>query len=139
VEYCQGADDQSLQGPAKNAYYDVFYNPWKPLSSLKRFELRPADGEGPVFAVDMTDGHFEVDEVPFFQHNTVKQDKETGNQAAIALRNFELIYARITNVHATTDPVNRQLIPTGMEVAGYIIGFRADDQDGEPHTHILRV
>ena len=82
---------------------------------------------------------FEVDEVPFFQHNTVKQDKETGNQAAIALRNFELIYARITNVHATTDPVNRQLIPTGMEVAGYIIGFRADDQDGEPHTHILRV
>jgi len=136
--YDQGEDDRSAFVEGKNAFYDIFYNPWKPLEFLKRFEIHPAVGDGAWYAVDLTDGHFEINGVPFFQHNTVKPDKN-GNQVGLILRDFRLIYARIVNAHATVCNDSREMTDCQMEVAGYIIGFQANDQDGENHKHILRL
>jgi hypothetical protein len=136
-EYVQGEDDRSLFVKDKNAFYDVFYNPWKPLELLQRFELWPASGQGSIYAVDLTDGHFEINGVPFFQHNTVKPDKN-GNDTALVLRNFRLIYRRIVNAHATVRTDSKRMTVESLELAGYILGFQANDQDDENHTHFIR-
>ena len=56
--YLQGADDISLQDPSKNAFYDVFYSPIKPLGELESFSLI---GDDHTYSVSLTDGHFEID------------------------------------------------------------------------------
>lgn len=63
--YLQGADDISLQREDKNAFYDVFYAPIKPLEELESFILI---GDSHTYLVSLIDGHFEVDGIPFRQH-----------------------------------------------------------------------
>ena len=60
--YEQGSEDKSLQKEDKNAFFDIFYQPIKPLTDLLRFNLI---GEGHIYTVDLTDGHFEIDGIPF--------------------------------------------------------------------------
>jgi hypothetical protein len=85
-QYEQGAGDQSLQDETKNAFYDILYSPIKPLADLIKFSLI---GEGHSYTVDLTDGHFEIDGVPFFQHD----EKH--------LVDFRLIFFRRHFHHAT--------------------------------------
>lgn len=60
--YQQGPDDVSTQRPDKSAFFDVHYQPLKPEEDLVRFSLM---GEGHRYTVDLRDGHFEVDGLPF--------------------------------------------------------------------------
>ena len=83
-QYEQGDLDQSLQDENKNAFYDIFYKPIKPLEDLIRFSL---SGNDHTYTVDLRDGHFEIDGVPFKQH---EED---------FLIDFRLIYFRRHLVH----------------------------------------
>lgn len=62
TRYEQGPADESLQDPKRNAFFDIHYKPFKPEEELIRFSLV---GDGHVYTVDLRDGHFEVDGVPF--------------------------------------------------------------------------
>lgn len=60
TEYKQTPEDRSITEPEKRScFYDVDH------SKLERFELH---GEGREYAVDLKDGHFEINGVPFFAH-----------------------------------------------------------------------
>jgi len=58
--YKQNPEDRSATEPEKRScFFDVRQD------DVARFEL---NGEGHGYAVDMTDGHFEIDGVPFRMH-----------------------------------------------------------------------
>lgn len=54
----QTQEDSSRSIAGKNAFYDVITR----LSEVERFSLI---GNGKTYTVDLTDGHFECNEVPF--------------------------------------------------------------------------
>jgi hypothetical protein len=62
--YEQGYDDQSVQDPRRNAFFDIHYQPFKPEEELVTFALHEVGGSH-TYTVDLRDGHFEVDEIPF--------------------------------------------------------------------------
>lgn len=61
--YHQGADDVSLTDPKRSGFYDVLQ--MEKESRLLEFTL---EGDGHRYGVNLTDGHFEVDGVPFTMH-----------------------------------------------------------------------
>lgn len=138
-EYQQGADDVSIQLPDKNAFYDIWYNPVKPLEDLVRFALLPADGHSlPVFAVNLKAMCFEAAGAAFYPYNTIKQ-YPNGRQASLRLTDPRLIYFRINEATATINLENGSHSGGTLKVVGYILGFQANDQDGENHQFIMRI
>lgn len=60
TKYVQNTEDKSIKEPEKRScFFDVDH------SKLVRFTLK---GEGHEYAVDLKDGHFEINGVPFFAH-----------------------------------------------------------------------
>lgn len=60
TKYVQNVEDKSIKEPEKRScFFDVDH------SKLVRFTLK---GEGHEYAVDLKDGHFEIDGVPFLAH-----------------------------------------------------------------------
>jgi len=57
-EFFQGPDDVSATDPLRSAFYDV-------VPRLDEVELFQLEGEGHIYLVDLRDGHFEIDGVPF--------------------------------------------------------------------------
>lgn len=127
TQYEQGADDLSIQETGKNAYYDVFYNPIKPLESLRQFSLLPANGEGPVFSVNLGDGHFEVGGISFFPYPAHREKYS----------DLRLIYYRVNEASITLQ--GGEKIGEGLKVLGYVIGFQANDEQGKNVQHIMRI
>ncbi len=76
----------------------------------------------PTFGVDLQDGHFEVDRVPFFQHSE-------------PLRDFRLVYYRNVSQHRTIN-ANGSTVDTAE--VGYDIGWEADYK-GEVIRRFLRI
>lgn len=103
--YNQNEADTSIQEEGKNAYFDIFYKPFKPLDDLVYFSLSDGTDEYRVF---LTDGHFEINGKPFRMH---------GGQ----LKNFNLEYWKKNQVHinATTGKIIDQV------VVGYQLGWWA--------------
>ena len=64
---CQDFADVSSIDPKRSMFFDVLQREDK----LVRFELR---GEGHTYAVDLVDGHFEVDGVSFFMQEQPMHD-----------------------------------------------------------------
>lgn len=106
TQILQNAEDRgSVEG--RNCFYDVLQ---KQLDSpLVCFVLA---GEGyPTFGVDLRDGHFEVNGVPFFQHSE-------------PLKDFELRYFRNVSQHRT---MSRDGATTDSVELGYEIGWQSGE------------
>ncbi len=71
--YEQNAQDVSVTNPQKSCFYDI------DVPALRAFALYGPDGT--EYLVDLQDGHFEINEIPFFLHNEPCSD-------------FRLIYFR---------------------------------------------
>lgn len=118
VQITQDADDRSRMAENRNAYFDVLQ---KQIDTpLLCFVL---SGEGyPTFGVDLRDGHFEVNGVPFFQHSE-------------PLRDFHLVYFRNVSQH-------RHIGPDGTcadsAELGYELGWTVEFQ-GEEVKRVVRV
>lgn len=106
----QNEADVSPNDPVKNCYFDV----------LERSKTeQPAsfvitDGTH-VFGVDLRDGHFEVNGVPFFQHRP-----EFANQQ---YKDFQLVYFRTPKIEIDA----KTMEPIRGTVGSYTIGWTAKD------------
>ena len=98
----QNAEDVSLTDPKRSAFFDIKQN------EVKRFTL----AGGNTFSVDLTDGHFEVNGVPFRVHS--------GD-----LKDFRLIYWR-QHTHTFGMKLNEQ----SHEIA-FCIGWQTNDEKGQ--------
>lgn len=83
--FTQNKEDVSLIDTKKSAFFDVL------LDQVERFWIYnlPTGRQDPdnIYLVDLRDGHFEVNRVPFFMH-------EITIDATKHLTNFRLIYKR---------------------------------------------
>ena len=104
----QNEDDASETTAGKNCYYDVLSRVDKPVSFVI------TDGDK-VFGVDLSDGHFEVNGVPFFQHRPELEP----------LSDFDLVYCRTPE--QTIDARSGKHI--SGRIAGYTIGWQTE-KDG---------
>lgn len=67
TSYTQNVEDRSISAPGeRSCFYDIDQD------RLVKFILAPSPedecGDGHVYSVDLVDGHFEVDGVPFKMH-----------------------------------------------------------------------
>ena len=118
VQITQDERDASQLAEGRNAFFDVLQ---KQLDvPLVCFVLL---GEGyPRFGVDLQDGHFEVNGVPFFQHSE-------------PLRDFRLVYFRNVSQHRT---MTQNGPSRDWAELGYEIGWTAEHK-GEEIKRTIRV
>jgi hypothetical protein len=118
TQIVQNAEDRSETTPDRNCYFDVMQRQLTvPLVCFVLF------GEGyPTFGVDLRDGHFEVNGVPFFQH----MDPITG---------FRVHYFRNVAQHRTLHADGSVVESVDL---GYSVGWEAEHK-GETITRFLRV
>lgn len=112
--YRQNEEDKPVIVSKGSSFSDVR------IEDVKRFYLVDAKN---VFCVDLSDGHFEVNEVPFFMHD-----------AGDGLKDFRLIFYR-----QHTHCVN---IGLGKEVShdvNYCIGWQTNDINGNNVKRIMEV
>ncbi len=90
--YEQNEEDRSITEPDKRScFYDVDHD------KLVGFVIK---GNGHTYGVDLRDGHFEVDGMPFFMHEVNDgvghhiEKLPNGRAVAIELKDFRLIYFR---------------------------------------------
>ena len=116
--YAQGHLDQSLQSEDKNAYYDIVWNPIKPLPELRAFHLvargeaKLAPTQPSIAGVDLMTGAFEMDGRVFFIHR---------EQLTSPL---ELVYHRVMEATITQDAQGGPPTTTHA-LSGYILGWKA--------------
>lgn len=108
--YYQNAADVSIQDPARSCFYDV------DLARVARFSIQ---GPEHRYAVDLADGHFEVDGAPFRFHEG-------------ALSGFRLIFFRRHTHHFIAGrEVGHSLV--------YRLGWQATDADGRNVQRVMEV
>lgn len=91
--YDQNPEDVSLLDPKRSCFYDVLEACKE--SRLVRFELRSQDLPRRVYAVDLVDGHFEVNGTMFRMRETGRRDVHPMEVAKpVALEGFRLVYFR---------------------------------------------
>jgi hypothetical protein len=113
----QTEEDKSETTPGRNCFYDVLERQKTiPLISFAVFN------DENVFAVDLRDGHFEVNQTPFFQF---RHDLET-------LANFRIIYYRNNYIQSFSDGSSAHFI-------GYTIGWQANDSKGRNVERIIKI
>lgn len=115
--YFQGNDDESINHAGKSAYTDVRER----MGEVKRFHLV---GNGDRYTVDLTDGHFEINQVPF---NVERRD--------LPLTDIKLRFLRYTNVESTVQATSddkgvfnwrgSKEVARSHYVDRYVIGFTA--------------
>lgn len=113
----QTSDDKSLTGGA-NCYSDVIA--YEKQSKLISFVIR---NEETSFGVDLQDGHFEANGIPFFMHRYDHHEKD--------LTEFRLIWFRTTSHHQHSDGS----VSFGVS---YNIGWQANDSNGKNVQRVLK-
>lgn len=108
----QTQEDKSATTEGKNAFYDVLQR----LDEVRAFGLYNQE-TGEEYLVDLHDGHFEVNNVPFFLHNEV-------------LTNLRLVFFKRNTINFTTHEVYPVL---------YNFGFQANDEAGNNVKKIMTV
>ena len=111
--YEQTQEDVSLTDPLRSCFFDVKQD------EVLRFYLVSAED---VFCVDLSDGHFEVNKVPFFMHD-----------AGSGLKDFRLIFYR-----QHTHQFNMEKRELAHEV-NYCIGWQTNDDENKNHKRIMEV
>ena len=116
----QNADDASNIAEGRNCYFDVLQ---KQIDTpLVCFVLA---GEGyPTFGVDLRDGHFEVNGVPFSQHSEPLQE-------------FRLQYYRDVQQHRTIT-VGQTAAPVETVDLGYTLGWESEYK-GQTVSKFLKI
>jgi hypothetical protein len=108
--YSQTSEDISQTEPTKSAFYDVMDKP------IKKFWI---EGEGHQYLVDLQDGHFEIDGIPFKMHEE-------------ELKDFRIIYYRKhTHQFQGTDEVGHDI--------EFCIGWQCLDNTGKNIKRILTI
>ena len=108
----QNEEDVSLTDPLRSAFFDIRQD------DVKKFSLT---GEGHIYLVDLTDGHFEVDGVPFRFHN---ED----------LKDFRLIYWRQhTHIYGVV-----KLNEKSHEIV-FCMGWQANNEKGENIQRVMEI
>lgn len=114
----QDKTDTSATNPKKSQFFDVL----KKKSPLISFVLL-SESQSHSYGVDLRDGHFEVDGVPFFPFRNDTQQ----------LTNFRIIYLRNNTLDFTVD---RELLAHRI---GYTVGFQAKDKSGKNVKYIMNI
>ena len=108
--YYQTENDKSLKNSEKSSFYDVVDK------EIRRFWL---DGNGHNYLVDLRDGHFEIDGVPFKMHEEELSD-------------FRIIYYRKhTRQFCGTDEINHEI--------EFCVGWQTNNENGENIKQILTI
>ena len=110
--FTQNKEDVSLIDTKKSAFFDVM------LDQVERFWIENQDN---IYLVDLSDGHFEVNRVPFFMH-------EITIDATKHLTNFRLIYKRRNWVDNKS----------GHRIM-YMLGWQANYPDGKNEKRIMMI
>lgn len=117
----QDSDDRSKIDPSKSQFFDVreYSRLESPLISFVLTDPK----QSMIYGVDLRDGHFEVNGLPFFPY---RADREI-------LKDFRVIYFRNVRHDKYAD--------TGEVVSylGYTIGFQAKDRKGRNVQHIMKI
>lgn len=116
----QTPEDKSAYTPDKNAFYDVLQR----LDEVQSFGLFREEDESQTFAVDLRDGHFEINRVAFLPHDS--------NIVFPIDTKYRLIYFKRTKLHFNTD-----LEQIDEEIA-YHFGWQAT-VDGVNHQRTIEV
>lgn len=103
----------------RNCYYDVMQ---KTLEVPAVCCVLAAEGY-PTFGVDLKDGHFEVNGVPFFMHTEPYKD-------------FRLQYFRNVTQHRQTNVKTGETIDTAE--VGYLLGWECE-YGGETITRVMSI
>lgn len=134
--YHQGADDESINHPpdAEGNGPSAFRDVQDRMDEVKRFHLVHTE-TGTRYTVDLTDGHFEVNGVPFFIE---RKD--------LPYSDVKLFYLRYTNVDSTVQATankkglfnwkKAQEINRAHYVARYVIGYTAQQAGKEINQSI---
>lgn len=85
THYTSTQEDISVQDPLKSCYYDVKQD------ELVRFFLF---NDEHTYSVNLEDGHFEIDGVPFVMHEEHMHSLPNGRKIEIPLKDFRLIFFR---------------------------------------------
>lgn len=133
--YHQTEEDVSRLNSLRSCFYDLVQEEEKGNKVL-RFVLK---GEGYEYAVDLQDGHFEIDGVPFAFHEPIKEvilDKP-GQYNLVILKDFRLVFFREHNVQI------EQSVEEGIQpkILGDDIVYRMGWQctlDGKNYQQIMR-
>lgn len=84
----QALDDKSITEPeTRSSFYDIAND----VDKLSSFVLR---GEGHEYGVDLNDGHFEIDGIPFFMHEGHVKEYPGGKKVLVPLTDFKLVFFR---------------------------------------------
>jgi hypothetical protein len=131
----QNAEDRSPSNEKKNCFYDIRVGASNvadndyPDFNVAEITKRPlkcvvlAAENMPTFGVDLEDGHFEVNGVPFFQHTE-------------PLRDFRLVYYRNVSQHRTVSAGGGE--STDWAEVGYDLGWEAD-YEGKIIRRVMRI
>lgn len=111
IVYSQGADDTSLFVTGKNAFYDILYEPHKPIEELVEFSLK---GDGHTYSVNLRDGHFEIDGVAIQVGDDMPLDHDKCE--------FRLIYFKRHTHHMNLNFVEKE------HLIKYFIGWQTTIQ-----------
>ena len=109
TEYRQNQEDVSITDPIRSCYFDIKQD------EVARFSLV---GNGHVYSVDLIDGHFEVDSVPFRFYE-------------LPIENLRLVFWR-----QHTHQFNLQHQEKGHDIV-YRMGWQALDDKGENVQRIM--
>lgn len=125
-QYTQTVADVSTTDPKKSAFFDV------DIAKLHSFGLI---GPSDVWAVDLIDGHFEHNGVPFrlYQYDLIHP--------------LRLVFFRYAQVHSTfAATIGDDLTPDLSKelkrehyYAGYEIGWESEDNKGNPLKYTITV
>lgn len=111
--YAQNLQDISLTDEKRSCFFDVRQE------DVLRFFLTGGDN---VFCVDLSDGHFEVNEVPFFMHD-----------AGLGLKDFRLIFYR---QHTHQFSGDRKELAHDIN---FCIGWQTNDDNGKNVKRIMEI
>lgn len=113
--YQQTPEDVSINDPKKSCFYDIDH------TKLVKFTLK---GEGHTYAVDLRDGHFEIDGVPFYMH----EDPD--------LVAFRLIFFR---QHTHTIQQSRDKDRELSHEIVYRFGWQTETVKGENYQRVMQI
>lgn len=139
-EIIQTSEDKSVIDPIKrNTYYDLVQA--QKTKKLVSFRLKEAIGER-WFSVDLLDGHFEVNGIPFYMHEVENKEVhpiEITNP--LQLKDFELVYFQ-SNTHTFRAAVQDGRILKAKEMGSQIKVFRfgwRTQHNGKNYQQIIQI
>lgn len=113
TQFFQDQTDISRIDSTKNQFFDVLEK--QKQTKLISFFFIPAEGNGNTYAVDLRDGHFEVNGTPFYLHR---------NELGEHYKDFRLIQCR--RVEHLIDRNSKELIESSIFC--YILGWQTTFQ-----------